>query len=313
MTTRTGLDAQLGVAEESTVGTRVAPTRFVPLVDESMSLNISRLESEGIRANRTVLDSADWAAGVKTVAGDLTFDARTESLGVWLKHALGGVATAGSGPYTHTFTPGDLFGKGLTVQVGRPDAGGTVRPFEYAGCKVNSFSLECSVDEIASVGVSLIGQDEDTGQSLATASYTADDTLFTFVHGALTVAGASVPVESFSLSIENNLQAARHRVGSAVTTEQRQEALRAVTLSAVADFTDLTVYNRFVSGAEAAVVLSLTSGSDSLTVTMNCRTDGGTPTVGGVEEIPLNLEMMAVGTSDAAAITAVLVNNASTP
>lgn len=98
-----------------------------------------------------------------------------------------------------------------------------------------------------------------------------------------------------------------------MTTEQRQEALRAVTLSAVADFTDLTVYNRFVSGAEAAVVLSLTSGSDSLTVTMNCRTDGGTPTVGGVEEIPLNLEMMAVGTSDAAAITAVLVNNASTP
>ena len=313
MTTRTGLDAQLGIAEESTVGTRVAPTRFVPLTGESVTLEIERLESEGIRSGRTTTDSADWASGARTVSGDINFDARVESLGVWLKHALGGVSTTGSGPYTHTFTPGDMFGKGLTVQIGRPDAGGTVRPFEYAGCKIASLSLEASVGEIASVSASLIGQDEDTGQTLATASYTADDTLLTFVHGALTVGGTSVPVESVSLEIDNSLQATRHRLGSAVTTEQRQEGKRAISVSAVADFTDLTVYNRFVSGTEAAAVLTFTSGSDSLTITMNCRTDGSTPNVGGVEEIPLNLEMMAVGTTDAAAITAVLVNNASTP
>lgn len=313
MTTRTGLDAQLGVAEEVTVGTYVAPTRYVDFLSESLSLDVDRIESEGIRAGRRVLDAADWAPGAKTVSGDVSFNARTRDLGLWLKHAFGGVSTSGAGPYTHTFTPGDLFGKGLTVQVGRPDASGTVQPFSYLGCKVSSLTLSTSVGELVEVSASLIGRDESTAQALGTAAYTASSTLWTFVHGALTIGGTATPVESLELSIENGLQDSRHRLGSDVSTEQREEAKRNITLSAEVDFTNLTHYNRLASGATAAVVLAFTSGSDTLTFTMNCRTDGNTPNVDSTEEIPLSLDLKAVGTTDAAAITAVLVNGQSTP
>ena len=313
MTTRTGLDAQIGFAEEVTVGTRVAPNRWLPFDSETMQLSIDRIESDGIRSGRTVLDALDWAAGAKTVAGDITMDARTKDLGLFLKHGLGAVATAGAGPYTHTFTPGDLFGKGLTVQVGRPDTTGTVRPFEYAGCKISSFTLSADVDDILKLGLSLVGTDESTAQSLGTPSYTAASTLFTFVHGALTIGGTAVPVMSVELSVENGLQDARHRLGSATTTEQRQNERREIMLTAEADFQGLTEYNRFVSGATAAAVLTFTSGTDVLTVTLNVRFDGETPTVAGVDEIPLSLSMKAVGTSDANACTITLVNGQATP
>lgn len=314
MTTRTGLDAQLGVAEESTVGTYVEPTRFVEFTSESMSMEVARIESDAIRAGRTIIDSDDWAVGGRTVGGTVEFDARTKDLGLWLKHGLGAVSTSGSGPYTHTFTPGDLFGKGLTVQVGRPDTGGTVRPFSYTGCKVASLSLSASVGELLSVSADLIGQDETTAESLATASYTSASTLFTFVHGAVTVAGSAAPCMSFDFQVSNGLQDARHRLGSAVSTEQRQNARRTITLSAELDFENLTNYNRLASGAEAAVVLTFTSGTDVLTITLNARTDGTTPQVGSVDEIPLNLEFVAVGDgSDADACTITLVNGQSSP
>lgn len=314
MATRTGLDAQLGIAEESTVGTYVEPDRFVEFTSESMSLTIARIESDSIRAGRSIIDTLDWAAGAKTVSGDVEWDVRTKDLGVWLKHALGGVSTSGSGPYTHTFTPGDLFGKGLTVQVGRPDSGGTVRPFSYTGCKVASLSLSAAVGELLSASASLVGQNETTSEALATASYTSASTLFTFVHGAITVGGSSLPVDSFDFQIDNGLQNARHRIGSAVSTEQRQNARRSITCSLEADFASLTQYNLYTGGSETAVVLTFTSGTDVLTVTLNARADGSTPNVGSVDEIPLSIDFVAVGDgSDADACTITLVNGQSAP
>ncbi|MCP4961318.1 MAG: hypothetical protein GY925_18895 [Actinomycetia bacterium] len=313
MTTRTGLDAQVGVAEESTVGTFVAPTDYFPFLDEGMEAVNARIDSDAIRAGRTILDSDDWAAGARTVSGSVALEARTKQIGMILKHTFGAVATTGSGPYVHTFTPGDLFGKGLSVQGGRPDAGGVVRAFTYTGCKVSSLTLSAAVDEAVKLDVDLVGQDEDTGQTLGTFSDPDAGTLFTFVHGALTIGGTAVPCESVSLTIDNGLQSTRHRLGSVVSTEQRQEARRTVTVDVVADFEDLVNYNRVVSGAEAAVVLTFTSGTTILAITMNCRTDGETPTVSGVEEIPLNLSLMAVGSTDAAAITCVYTNAEATP
>ena len=55
MTIRSGLAAQMGIASEVTWGTRVAPTRFHPIVRESMTGDKGRSESESIYAARRVL------------------------------------------------------------------------------------------------------------------------------------------------------------------------------------------------------------------------------------------------------------------
>jgi hypothetical protein len=306
-----GLAGQLGLSDEVTYGTFVAPSRWFEFTEESISFERERIESQGIRAGRRVLHR--WAAGVQRVTGDVTFELAAQGFGIIFKHVFGGVATTGAGPYTHTFTPGDLTGKSMSVQIGRPDIAGTVRSFTYLGCKVATAELACSVNEYAMLTLGLYGAHEDTAQTLGTASYPATLSPFVFTHGSVTVAGSAFDVKDLSLSIDNGLATDRHFI-RATTPERPKEPLEAsrreVTGTLTADFTDLTAYARFTAGTEAALVLTFNAGaSATLTITMNVRYDGTTPTIGGMELLELSLPFKALsGTSDAAAITAVLIN-----
>lgn len=158
--TRTGLSAQIGYATESTVGTPVTVTAFVPLLSETLSQDKTRLESSGIIAGRRVLTSNQWNGGNVTVSGSVQHELYNRGLGKLFTAMFGDVTTTGAGPYTHTFTPGDLVGDALTVQVGRPATNGTVYPFTYAGMKVSSWEIACAQGEIATVGLDLVGQRE---------------------------------------------------------------------------------------------------------------------------------------------------------
>lgn len=158
--TRTGLSAQIGYATESTVGTPVTVTAFVPLLSETLSQDKTRLESAGIIAGRRVLTSNQWNGGNVTVSGSVQHELYNRGLGKLFTAMFGDVTTTGAGPYTHTFTPGSLVGDALTVQVGRPATNGTVYPFTYAGMKVSSWEIACAQGEIATVGLDLVGQRE---------------------------------------------------------------------------------------------------------------------------------------------------------
>jgi hypothetical protein len=157
---RTGLAAQIGYATETTVGTPVTTAAFLPLISESLTQDRTRLESNGIIAGRRVLTSDQWASGDVTVSGSVQHELYNRGLGKLFTAMFGTVATTGAGPYTHTFTPGDLTGDSLTVQVGRPATNGTVYPFTYAGMKVASWEIACSAGEIATLGMDLVGQRE---------------------------------------------------------------------------------------------------------------------------------------------------------
>jgi hypothetical protein len=316
MAIASGLSAQVGIAEESTYGTFVAPTRYHEFVSESVKLEIERLESRGLRAGRRTLHR--WAPGVQRVTGDVEMELAAQGFGLWFKHVFGGVATSGVGPYTHTFTPGTLDAKSLSVQIGRPDVGGTVRAFSYLGCKVASAEISAAINEIAMMRVSLYGAHEDTSQTLGTASYPATLSPFTFTHGTLSVAGSNLEVRSASISVDNGLAIDRHRLRTsnpARPAEPLENGLREIGGTVDADFENLTAYNRFVNGTEASLVLAFNAGASAqLTATLNVRFDGETPNVGGPELLPLALPFKAVSsTSDAAAVTFTLVNADAAP
>lgn len=310
-----GIGGQIGLAAESVYGTFVAPTRWFEFNSESLHLERERIESAGIRAGRRVLHR--WAAGVQRVTGDIEMELGAVGFGIIWSHILGSNVTTGAGPYTHTATPGDLAGKSLSVQVGRPDISGTVRAFSYLGCKVASAQLACSVNEYAMLTLSLYGAHEDTAQALGTASYPAAYAPFVFTSGSLTLAASAFDVKECSLSIDNGLAIDRHFI-RATTPERPKEPLeadrRAITGELTADFIDLTAYNRFVNGTEAALVLLFNSGAASqLQITMNVRFDGTTPNIGGADLLEQPLPFKAVSaTSDAAAITVVTTNSDST-
>jgi|GEM_PF-1523826 len=312
-----GLQSQLGFINETTVGTFATPTKFVEFTSEDLRLEIDRIESKGLRAGRTTLHR--WAAGVQRVVGGFEMELVPQGAALLWKHALGACVTAGAGPYTHTCTPTSaLDALGLTIQVNKPDISGTNRVFSYLGCQITDWEISAAVNEYAMAKFGIFGMAEDTGQSLASASFPATYTPFTFAHGTVTVAGSAHDVKSFTLSGDNGLATNRHRIRATTPTYPKislSESLRSFTGTLVTDFVDLTDYGRFTGATETALVLTFNAGASAImTITMNVRYDGDTPTVGGAELLEQSLPFKAVhATADSSAITVVVTNGDSAP
>jgi hypothetical protein len=310
-----GFKSQLGFKEESTYGTRVVPDRFLEFVSEGIKLTRQRIDSRGIRAGRRTLHR--WNAGIQEAAGPFEIELAAQGTGLLLKHLFGAVSTAGTNPYTHTFTPGILNGKSLTVQFNKPDIS-TDRPFDYTGVKCTSWELGLKVGELAMLTVETYGTHEQTDQSLASVSYPGTYTPFVFTHGSLTIAAAEYEIEAITLTGDNALKTGRHFM-RASNPERPKEPLengqRDYGGTIDSEFRDLTAYNRFVNGTEAALVLTLNAGASAqLTITTNVRFDGETPGVAdmGLLDQPLPFKCLHA-TADASAITAALVNADATP
>src|SRR5688500_5470958 len=104
MALKSGMNSSLGIVNEVTYGTYVAPTRWVPHVSAPLDHMIDRLESEGIIAGRRVLDADQWSAGNIDVKVPIGLELYDRSIGLFFTHMFGGVVTSGAGPFTHTFT-----------------------------------------------------------------------------------------------------------------------------------------------------------------------------------------------------------------
>jgi hypothetical protein len=311
-----GIDSQFGFAPESTHGTRVVPATFLEYVSEGLKLRRNRITSKGIKALRRT--QGRWRPGKQWVEGPITIELGPQSVGKLLKWAMGAVATTGAGPYVHTFTPGTLDDESMTFQLGRPDESGTVRPFDYTGCQCTNWQLSLKVDEFAMFQITTFGQHEDTSQTLATASYPAAWNPFTFLSGSLQLAGSAYEIDEITLTGDNGLQTNRHVIKSATAERPRQSresGYRQYGGQLSSDFFNLAAYNRFVSGTEAALVLTLSDGAGAqLVVTGNVRFDGDTPNVTGPAMLKQPLPFVFTSlTSDAAAITLALTNSDATP
>lgn len=301
-----GYRSQLGVAEETTYGTLVVPSRFYEFVSESIAVARGRIESAGLR-NREF--QSRFKPGAISPEGSVSMELATKGFGLWFKHALGAVATSQPAVATdptvfdHLFTAGDLTAKSLSVQVGRD-----VNPFTYTGCKVGNVEIGCQVEGLATVAVGLVARGEDLAAGLATATYPASD-LVSFVEGVLTLGGVEIPVTQCTWTLENTLATDRWQLGSALRRNPERSGFRNLTGSFEADF-DLALYNRYVSGETAELKLKFAGATITGTykyeteVKAQVRFDGDTPTVGGPEEIreTVNFKGMPV-TGDADALS----------
>lgn len=319
MALKSGMNASIGFVTEAAYGTYLAPTRWVPLDEnqgESLTKDIDRIESGGIIAGQRVLRSAQWAPGSVMVEGDLGFELYDRSIGLLFTHMFGSVATSGAGPYTHTFTPGDLTGKSLTVQIGKPNTtDGTVHPFSATGVKVTSWEVACAAGEVATLGLSVVAKDMVTSQTLVAPTYASGIGVgMTFVGATVTLAGTAYKTREVTIAGDNGLDTERIFIGQDTIEEPLEAALREYTGTIDSEFFDLTAYNRFVNGTEAALVVAFAKGASTCTFTMNVRFDGETPQVEDRGIVPQSLPYKCVGsTTDGSAITAVLVNTDTTP
>ena len=310
-----GIASQFGLKAESTVGTRAVPDRFLEYVSESLKLDQEYLMSRGLRAGRHT--PRRRFKGRQSVSGDVVFELAPQSTGLIFKHTLGGVATMGTNPYTHTFSHGVLDDLGFTVQIAKPDEGGTARPFDIVGAQVTNLKLDAKVGEIVMATLSLYGAHEDRSQSLASASYPSSWTPYTYVHGVLSIAGSEYAATEVSIDIPTGLRTGRHVLGSTNPErprKSRSQNTREIGGTIRSDFFDLTAYERAVNQTAASLSLVFTSGSNVLTISGNVEFDVDSPNVSGEDMLELGLPFHFMhATSDSSAFSVVLVNADSTP
>lgn len=311
-----GIDAQLGLAAESTYNTAVTPTRFFEFDSESLKFERKRIESKGLRAGRRVMRR--FAPGTQKVSGSVTMELAPGNLGILLEHAIGNVATAGT---THTFTPGSKDGKSLTVQVGRPSLDGTVNPFTYTGVKIPSFAMKASIDEYVSVTWDFYGADEITNPAtvpLATPVYSVDDDPFVFTGASVNVDGNEVCLTEIDMKYEGGLKVDRYfmcAAGGAAPREALESGYTTITGNLKGEFEDLSLYTVYKENGVVPLTMTFSHpDGHSLTYTYQVRFDGENSNVSGPEILEEGIPFMAISEiSDADAFTAVLVNSDTTP
>lgn len=294
MPAKTGVDAQFGFKAEGTWGTPVTVDTFQPFISETMQSTDAGARSKGIIAGGLHLRSEQHNGGNVTVAGNIGLELTDLGVRILLEHCLGSIS--GAGPYT--VVPGDLAGKGLTVQVGKPDVTSTVQPFTYSGCKVAAWEIAGTAGEICTLSLDLIGKQRVTSTALATATYVACKPIKA-INSTITFNGIVYPCRSFKIRGDNKLST-RHRTGSALSVEPLHDDAdtRMYGGEVVIDFTNLTEIAAGDARDEDSFSFLLASGTKSVTVAGNCRREGGIdPNVSGRGVLSQTIPFECIATS----------------
>lgn len=318
MPTGTGLDAQIGYIGESAWGTAATVTRFLPLVKETLSVAIDRVESKATFAGFQTLASAQWAQGNKKITGIISHELYDQDMGILMKAAFGTVSTAAAGGTgTHTFFPASPV-ESLTCQIGRPVIYGSVIPFTYEGLKISNWTLGCKQGEIATWDMTVMGEEETMGTSLAAASYTAGMKPWFFTSMTLSVLGTSTPVTEFNISGDNKL-AERRFLGSTLISEPLREEYAEYTGNLSLEWGNPSSrgtlnYLAFIGGTEGTLISTLAAGTLAATITANVRFDGSTPNVAGrgIVDHPIPFKTIRAGSLEQHGLKVILVNNQGT-
>lgn len=292
MPTGTGLDAQLMVKLETAYGTPVTTDKAYEFNSEGLAWEPTWLEPSGLRVGTKFKRASRLVQSRQTVSGSIELEHATRLMGTLWKLALGSSVTTPTlvlgSAYKQVHTPGDFLGKSATIQVGRPEPSGTVRPHTYAGCKVAGWEFSCSDGEYATLSLDIEGRSESTATALATASYVAGAEVFNFSQvtvlklggtattaaGETTIAsGTTVPgvVTGITISGENPMATERYGLGNAgLKNEPLENDIPTVTGTLSAEWDRTTFYDLFKANTTTALELkfegSVISGTDKNTL-----------------------------------------------
>lgn len=324
MPTGSGLDAQFGFKAETTWGTPVTVDKFAEFNSESLVNEPTWLEPTGLRVGTKHKRASRVRVSRRTVTGDVQLEVVTKGLGTLYKHMLG--SGSGSTPaqigattaYRQIHTPGGLVGFGLTIQIGRPEPSGTVRPFTFNGCKVSSWEFSLTDSEVPTLTLNVDGRQELTATALATASFVSGATIFDFSQAALTLGGtASISsgltslsgatavttiIRDITISGDSPMANERYGLGNAgLKAEQLENDTPTITGTLSAEFNKTELYDVFTAGTTTAVQLTLTGSAigasgenDKLQFLMPaCKLKAAAPSVEGPDVVQMNVDFEA--------------------
>lgn len=271
-----GLGATWGLAQETTVGTYIPPTRWIPVISDKMKGAKKTVQSQALHGGLYELASRRRLV-FHEAKGPVEFDVQDKQLGILLKNMIGSNATAtqqgASTAYLQVHSPGDLMGMSLSLQSGRPQINGTIQPFSYNGCKILDWELSVAAGGIAKLVCTFDGMDESTASAYTAPSYITSHPLawvdanlllggtVTNTSGTLGVTAGAQPlgtVKSVSIKGSNASATDRQQIGSLTKREQLANAFRKYTGQMVVEFANLTdMYNAYYADTGMALQLTM--------------------------------------------------------
>lgn len=266
-------DYQLGTKNESTYGTRITVDTFHEILPgDPIAVKMGTIESQGLRPRRQVPFADRFQRYAMGAEGTRSLEVLTLGFEWWLQHMLGAVDlnadTPVSGVDQHVATLANLCGLSFTWQenVVMGACKNTDQAFTYGGGKISSWTLSGEVEGAVTLEVEVLFANYTKATALATASYADGAELLSWAHAAATIAGTAVPLNSWSVSCNNNLKDDRYHIngsGAAPGTARAEPVSngdREVMFECEMDFTNLTQWDRSValtrSAAMAAVVIT---------------------------------------------------------
>lgn len=315
MAIRSGLGSQIGLSTESAWGTYTAPNRWPEYTSESIRRTNNYVRTAGLRSGRLGQSSALHSLVSRTAAGEINADVQWNGWHACLCDKLNGNANAPTTPGGGTTSREFSFDigltvpdtKGLGVQVGRPDVGGTTRAFSYLGGKVTQVTWQMERGGVLAVSAGVDFKDEDVGQTLGTPSYAATNGTFVFSGGSAEFDDVVVTdcIRSASITYEAPMDNDRFCFGtSGVKKEQVNNGLIAVTASLEMEFSNMTQHTAFTAATRRKFEFNNTGPIIEAALAYACNftlpatvTTGEGPVVEGPDVLTQTITLEAVLTS----------------
>lgn len=284
MTIQASVRSYVGIAKETTKGTAVAPTDFIPVAKDSLKPQdmVDALYDTGLRGSNVL--NYNYIPGRKNSTFDFGGAVFADTIGYSIAGLLGAVATTGaSAPYTHTIS----LLNSLTTGVDTQPISYSLTDFyavdvrTYPGCQFSDFSLKFNAD----------GMLEFDTKTMGFSSATVSDPTPTFStvlptpvwRGTVSIGGSAV-----SNAMNGNIDMKRPVTpiyGIASTQDPYQVFLGALEVTGKITFvmeTDAQLEN-FLNNSQPAIVLNWAYGAGAAAVQIQATITKGAYTAAVIE------------------------------
>jgi hypothetical protein len=305
MSVQNSVRSYIGIAKESTKGTAVAPTDFIPVMADSLKPVdiIDPLFDKGLRGS--LVENYNYIPGRTRSTFDFGGAVFPDTIGYSIAGVMGSVATVGaSAPFTHTVSLKNSQATGADAQ----PISYTLTDFyaaecrKYAGIQFHDFSLKFNADGMLEYDTKATGW--------ASASATTPTPSFSTIlptpvwQGTVSIGGSTV-----SNSVSGNLDMTRPVTpiyGISQTQNPYQVFLGALDVTGKFTFImeDNTELTRFLTNTQPAIVLNWAYGAGATAVQLQATITKGAYTTAvidrGADFVQIMVDVNGIGnTTDA--------------
>jgi hypothetical protein len=257
----------MGLGFEATVGVYIPPTKFFPILGETMQFQPNNTFRRPIRQT---VDQLGMVPGNISTGGTITMEALDDVIVYWLyAMRMGIVKTGATAPYTYTCTPTQGLVPNRTLSLTIVRAG---TAFGFTGCVVSKMTLSVQ-NGLLQADMDIVGTNENS-VALPTSTYLNSAP---FGPGQWNI---QIPtptqifdMDTFSFSIDEKA-AAQYRLKNTGANQGRGAqfvayAERTIQMTASRDFVDRTDYQAFQNNIPQSIsIQAVASANSSITFTI---------------------------------------------